>query len=135
MEEIKRLQSNAPSLEEYFILFILIIIIIFLKASGRSHSQFVSEAARELPASYVTSADTNTHTHTHRGFFLLFLTYIPNNCTSFHFPASQAPLQASLTHSTLLSPSIVLLHIHHVCRRSNTTLCDNAGPGIHVDPR
>lgn len=43
--------------------------------------------------------------HTLTGFFLMIiLTHIPKNCTSFHFPALQAPLQASLTHSNFCLP-------------------------------
>lgn len=55
------------------------------------------EAVREQAASYVMSEFAITHSQAFF-FLMIILTHIPKNCTSFHFPALQAPLQASLTH-------------------------------------
>lgn len=87
---------------------------------------FMCLKQREQTASCVTSAHAYTYT-------LFIWTYIPENCTSFHSPALQVPLKASQTSFQLLSPSLVLLCSYRVYWGSNTRLCDETGPGIHVD--
>lgn len=73
----------------------------FWRHQERSHSVF--EAAREH---HVMSAYTNTHML----FLFLFLTYIPNNCTSFHFTCFAGAFTSQSDTFKPLSPSISLIY-------------------------
>lgn len=109
--------SHTLNLEEYFILFIL-----------------VFEGIRKEVIACLKQRESITlclHTQTHMLFLFLFLTYIPNNCTSFHFPCFAGAFTSQSDTFKPLSPSISLIkhHINHVCRVSDTTLCNKAEPG------
>lgn len=109
--------THTLNMEECFFFFFFF----YFTTSGRSHSLFVLEAVRKQAASCNTCKQ-----YKHSQAFFNFLNHIPRKKELHIIPFScVAGAFASQSDTfTLLSPSILVLPCDHVCRGSNTTLCD-----------